>query len=165
MSVVAMWTCPSCGRRFGIVRQGHDCAPGLTLEEYFSTGPAHERPVFDAVHAHLAGLDGVVVEPVAVGIFFKRGRTFAQLRPMTRWVALSLVLPRTVVDRRISRKVQVEGTRHHHVVNLHGADDVDDVVRCWLSEAWEAAGAGRPGAAQSGAGRSGAHPRPVGGRR
>ena len=132
-----MWTCPECRRRFGITRQGHECAPALTLGEYFSTGPPHERPVFDAVHAHLATLGDVYVEPVSVGIFFKWGRTFAQLRPMTRWVALSLVLPRVVGDRRIARKVQSQGRRHHHVVNLRGPDDVDDVVKGWLTEAFD----------------------------
>ena len=27
------WTCPECGRLFARARQGHDCAPGLTLDE------------------------------------------------------------------------------------------------------------------------------------
>ena len=75
------WTCPECGRRFGRRGQSHDCAPALSLDEYFSTGPPHERPIFDAVMAHIDTLSGVHVEPVSVGIFFKRGRTFAQLRP------------------------------------------------------------------------------------
>ena len=147
-----MWTCPDCGRRFGAVGRGHECAPALTIEEYFSTGPPHERPVFEVVHAHLAGLGDVHVEPVSVGIFFKRGRTFAELRPMTRWVALSFVLPRVVADRRISRKVHTQGRRHHHVVNVHSPDDVDDTVKSWLTEAHldardaEARRAGRGGA-------------------
>src|SRR4051812_576471 len=34
------WTCPSCQRQFARSRQGHDCAPAMTLEEYFSTGPS-----------------------------------------------------------------------------------------------------------------------------
>lgn len=135
-----MWTCPECCRRFGVVGQGHDCSPALTLDEYFATGPAHERPVFDAVHAHLATLGDVYVEPVSVGIFFKRGRTFAQLRPMTRWVALSLVLPHVVHDRRIARKVQSQGSRHHHVVNLRHPGEVDETVRAWLTEAFLDAG-------------------------
>jgi hypothetical protein len=140
MRRMAMWTCPECGRRFGVVRQGHDCAPALSIDEYFSTGPEHERPVFDEVHAHLASLGEVHVEPVSVGIFFKRGRTFAQLRPMTRWVALSFVLSRTVADPRIARKVQSQGSRHHHVVNLRVPADVDEAVRGWLREAFDEAG-------------------------
>ena len=43
------WICPECGRLFARHGQGHDCAPGLTLDEYFSTGPSHERPVYEAV--------------------------------------------------------------------------------------------------------------------
>ena len=135
-----MWTCPGCDRRFGAVRQGHDCAPALSLEEYFATGPDHERPVFEVVRDHLTSLGDVHVEPVSVGIFFKRGRTFAQLRPMTRWVALSFVLARTVTSPRIARKVQAQGTRHHHVVNLRTPDEVDETVRAWLTEAFDEAG-------------------------
>ena len=68
----------------------------MSLEEYFATGPAHERPVFDAVIAHLEGVGPVHVEPVSVGILLKHGRTFAELRPMRRWVAMSFTLQRVV---------------------------------------------------------------------
>ena len=57
-------------------------APALTLDQYFATGPAHERPVFDAVVAHLRAVGPVHVEPVSVGILLKSSRTFAELRPM-----------------------------------------------------------------------------------
>ena len=51
----------------------------MTLKEYFSTGPAMEKPIFDAVFAHLETIGPVHVEPVSVGIFFKNPRKFAQL--------------------------------------------------------------------------------------
>lgn len=130
------WTCPECGRRFGKARQGHDCAPALTLEEYFATGPPHERPVYEAVRAHLDNLDDVYTEPVSVGVFFKRSRTFAQLRPMQKWVALGFLLPHKLDHARLSRKVIGEGSRYYHVVNLHGPDDVDATIRDWLTEAY-----------------------------
>jgi hypothetical protein len=50
-------------------------------------------------------LGPVHVEPVSVGILLKRTRSFAELRPMVRWEALWLTLPRVVVDPRISRTV------------------------------------------------------------
>ncbi|MGH8986022.1 MAG: DUF5655 domain-containing protein [Acidimicrobiia bacterium] len=130
------WTCPECGRKFGKGRQSHDCAPALTLEEYFATGPPHERPVYEAVRAHLDTLDDVYTEPVSVGIFFKRSRTFAQLRPMQKWVALGFLLARKLDHGRLSRKVLGEGNRYYHVVNLHGPDDVDATIRNWLTEAY-----------------------------
>lgn len=133
---MALWTCPDCGRRFGRARQGHECAPAMTVEGYFSTGPPHERPVYEAVAAHLATLDDVYTEPVSVGIFFKRSRTFAQLRPLTKWVALSFTLERRLDSDRLARKVLSEGNRHYHVVNLRSPDEVDDTVRAWLTEAW-----------------------------
>ena len=109
----------------------------MTLEEYFSTGPPFERPIYEAVMRHLETVGPVHVEPVSVGIFLKRSQSFAQLRPMTRWVALSFGLPREVRSTKIARKVVPYGRRYHHVVNLRSADDVDDDVRAWLSEAYD----------------------------
>jgi hypothetical protein len=133
---MARWTCPDCGRRFGKARQSHECAPALTIDEYFATGPLHERPIYDAVQAHLDTLDDVYTEPVSVGIFFKRSRTFAQLRPMQRWVALGFILPRKLDHDRLSRRVVGEGNRFWHVVNVASPDEVDDLIRGWLTEAY-----------------------------
>jgi hypothetical protein len=80
----------------------------------------------------------VHVEPVSVGIFLKKSQSFAQLRPMTKWVALSFGLPRQVRSPKVARKVIPYGNRYHHVVNLRAAADVDDDVRSWLSEAYVA---------------------------
>jgi hypothetical protein len=99
--------------------------------------------VVEAVVGHLRSLDGsgeLFLEPVSVGLFVKRsGATVLQLRPMTKWVALMVVLPRLVRDPRISRKPMVAGRKVWHVVNLRAAADVDDIVRGWITEAWETA--------------------------
>jgi hypothetical protein len=60
----------------------------MTIEEYFSTGPPFERPVFEAVLDFLETLGPMHVEPVSVGIFIKPGRSFVELRPLTKWVSL-----------------------------------------------------------------------------
>lgn len=109
----------------------------MTVEDYFATGPPHERPVYDAVMAGLAGVGPIHVEPVSVGIFLKRSRTFAELRPMTRWVAVSFALERTVASARIARKVYDAGRAKYHVVNVRTADEVDDQLLAWLTEAYD----------------------------
>jgi hypothetical protein len=121
---------------FGRKGQGHECAPALSLEEYFSTGPERERPIFEAVAAHLQGLGPVHIEPVSVGIFFKRARTFVELRPMRSWVAVSFMLPRKVVDGRLARKVLGDGRRYYHVVNVRGPEEVDEQLKGWLTESF-----------------------------
>lgn len=139
---MATWTCPACSRQFGRRNQTHECAPALTVEEYLATGPSRERPIFEAVLSHLETLGPVQVEPVSVGIFFKRGRIFAELRPMRNWVALSVGLPRPVRHRLITRKVIRYHGRYHHVFNLERSDDLDDDIRSWLTEAYLSADAG-----------------------
>jgi hypothetical protein len=108
----------------------------MSLDDYFSTGPARERPIFDAVMSHLVTLGEVHVEPVSVGIFVKRSRTFVELRPKRDWVALSFILSRVVDHPKIARRIRESAGRTYHVVNVRVPTDVDDDVRGWLSESY-----------------------------
>lgn len=130
------WTCPDCGRPFGRLNQQHDCAPGLSLDEYFSTGPSHERPVFDAVMAHLATVGPVQLDVVSVGIFLKNPRKFAELRPKDRWVALAFTLDRRANHPLITRKVIEHSNRFWHVANVASPDQLDDELLGLLTEAY-----------------------------
>ncbi len=130
-----IWVCPKCKRQFGRVKQSHECAPAMTLEEYFSTGPERERPIFEVVRAHLESLGPIYVEPVSVGIFIKRERTFVELRPMVKWEALSFGLSRAIDHPRIARKMK-GGRRTYHVVNIREPADVDEQVKEWLTESY-----------------------------
>ncbi len=132
------WTCPDCGRPFGRTNQGHFCAPGLPLDEFFAE---HERvePIFSAVMAHLDDLGPVEVDPVGIGILFKHGPMFAELRPMKRWTALTFMLPVKLEHPRLSRKVVAaggRGGRYYHVVNVTDPAEIDDVILDWLTEAY-----------------------------
>jgi hypothetical protein len=109
----------------------------MSLDEYFATGPPFERPVFDAVMAHLTTLGPLHIEPVSVGIFVKASGSWLELRPLTRWVSLSFPLRRTVAHPRIARKPVIAGERVFHWVNLRGPEDVDDVVCDWLTESYQ----------------------------
>ncbi len=130
------WTCPKCERQFRRSGQSHECAPAMTLEEYFSTGPERERPIFEGVMAHLRHVGPVHVEPVSVGIFLKRSGTFAELRPMKNWEALSFSLPRPARHKLIKRKLVQYHGRYFHVANVPGPDDLDEVLLALLTEAY-----------------------------
>lgn len=130
------WTCPECQRAFGRRNQSHECAPGLSLDEYFSTRAAFERPIYEAVDAHLAMVGTVHVEFVSVGIFFKRSRTFVELRPKRDRVVLSFLLSRPLAHPRIVKTWRGSGQRAAYWVNLRTPDDVDDDVRDWLTESY-----------------------------
>ena len=130
------WTCPECGRQFRRTRQSHECSPAMTLDEYFATGPPHERPVFEAVLAHLATLGPVHVEPVSVGIFLKRDGSFMELRPMERWVAMSFPLRRRAQHRTIVRKVMQWHGRYYHIANVRQPEDLDDALLDLITESY-----------------------------
>jgi Domain of unknown function (DUF5655) len=132
------WTCPSCQRQFKRTRQSHECAPAMTLDEYFSTGPERERPIFEAVLAYLETLGPIHVEPVSVGIFLKSTGTFVELRPMTKWVAMSFPLPYRLDHPRVARRMASgrNSPKTYHVVNLRDPADLDDTVKTWLAESY-----------------------------
>lgn len=116
----------------------------MTMADYLETSPAHERPVVERLLRHVESLGPVHVEPVSVGIFLKHGETlarFAQLRTMTRFVAVGFSLRRTVRHPRITRKVIPHGGRYHHIANVGGADDLDEALLALVSEAYGDAGA------------------------
>jgi len=136
---VAGWTCPNCGRLFGRNKQSHDCAPAMTLDEYFATGPARERPIFEAVMRQLERAGPIHPEFVSVGVFLKNPRKIAELRPMQRWVAVSFSLGRRASHRTITRKVIPYGGRYFHVANVVSPEDVDDALGDLLVEAYEEA--------------------------
>jgi hypothetical protein len=110
----------------------------MSLDEYFSTGPERERPIFDAVHGYLETLGPIHVEPVSVGIFLKATGSFVELRPKTKWVAMSFPLPYRLDHPSIARTMSSgRGSAvTYHVVNLREPADLDDTVKAWLAESY-----------------------------
>ena len=137
------WECPECRRTFGRAHQSHMCSPAMTLDDYLATAPDHERPVAEALIAHAATLPEAVVEPVSVGLLVKRRSTFVTARTRTRWVSVSLKLPRVVTDPTPDRKVQQHAGAHHHVWNVRTADELRPRLSL-VDEAYAADSGGSP---------------------
>jgi hypothetical protein len=135
---VGRWTCPACGRTFGRNRQGHLCVPVNRLADYLAVQPVGHRAVFEAVLDVFAGLDEVIVEAANVGIFFKRSRRFAQVRPRRQWLVLTFLLRRDLQDDRVQSSVRASTRATAYRVRLRTPDDLDDDVRRWLMESYEA---------------------------
>ena len=108
----------------------------MTIDEYFATGPVHERPIFDAVMRQFERAGPIHPEFVSVGVFLKNPRKVAELRPMQRWVAVSFSLNRRAEHRTITRKVIPYGGRYFHVANVRSAAEVDDALGDLLVEAY-----------------------------
>ena len=133
---VPAWICPECERQFGARNQSHQCVPAMSEAEYFSSGAAFERPIYSAVHAHLASVGPLRVEFLTVGVFFKRARTFAELRPMRKQVRLSVLLSRRMDSPRFAKTWHGSGQRSAYFIDLRSPADVDAEVRDWLTEAY-----------------------------
>ncbi|GAA3273031.1 hypothetical protein Dvina_46840 [Dactylosporangium vinaceum] len=137
---MARWICPECEREFDRARQGHVCVPGGTVDETFAGRPGYQRAAYDAIIGLLEALGPVHEDAVKVGVFLKRERKLAEIRPMARALSVELYLPRPVDDERVARHYEVGRGRFVNVVRLTGAGQVDERLRGWLTEAFEDAG-------------------------
>ncbi|MBV8950999.1 MAG: hypothetical protein JOZ99_08995 [Actinobacteria bacterium] len=133
---MARWTCSRCDREFGRANQSHTCIPGGTVDDSFRGRPQVQREIYDAIAAYLATIGPVHADAVQVGVFLKRERKFAEVRPMARALSLDLVLPRLVDDPRIVRTIRATDRRYVHVLRLSRVADVDEQVRAWLAESY-----------------------------
>ena len=131
------WTCPRCDREFGAARQAHTCVPGITVEDLLSRHPTWVGEIYAAVAEHLDTLGAFHEDAVNVGIFVKSDRKLAEYRPRVRSAQLGLFLPEPIEHPRVARTLPVAADRFLVAVNLTHASQVDDLVRGWLSEAYD----------------------------
>jgi hypothetical protein len=94
------------------------------------------RAVYDAILDHLQSLGPVHEDAVTVGVFLKRDRKLAEVRPRSRDVSLALYLPRPVRHPRIAKVLDPGAPRVVHFLLLREPEEVDDLVRGWLTEAF-----------------------------
>ena len=135
---MARWTCPNCEREFGRARQAHVCHPGISVAEFLSRQPSWVIEVYAAVIDALKVAGPVHEDAVDVGVFLKSDRTIAQFRPQVRSAQLWIFLPDRYEDERVSRIVTTGADRYVHLVKLSSPADVDEQVRAWLAESYDA---------------------------
>jgi hypothetical protein len=134
---MARWTCPRCDREFGRAHQSHTCLPGNSVEATFLARPPVQRAIYDAIVEHLESLGPFHVDAVSVGVFLKTDRKLAEVRPKSKWLQLSVYLPRTIHDDRVASTITLSAARTVHRIKLRDVADVDDQVRGWLTEAYD----------------------------
>jgi hypothetical protein len=132
------WTCPRCDREFARARQGHTCVPGCTVDETFAAHDPARRAVYDAIAAHLRTLGEIHEDAVKVGVFLKRDRKLAEVRPRSRDVLVYLFLPHPIETARIRPLRDTSGPRVTHRLALREPSEVDGEVRDWLTAAFDA---------------------------
>ena len=129
--------CPNCEREFASANQAHVCVPGITVDDLLTRHPRWVSEIYGAIIRHLKTLGPVHEDAVNVGIFLKSDRKIASFRPRVRSVLLSFFLPYELTDPRIARALPVAAGRIAHMINLTSADQVDDQLREWLTEAYD----------------------------
>ena len=133
------WTCPECEREFGRTRQSHVCVPGCTVDETFAGRPGYQRAAYDLIAAHLAALGPLHVDAVRVGVFLLSDRKFAEVRPKARSMSVALFLLRGLDDTRVARIEPLSTGRVVNYLKVTRVEDVDERLRAWLTEAYDAA--------------------------
>jgi hypothetical protein len=112
----------------------------MSVDEYFATGPAFERPIYEVVAPFVETLGPVIVEFVSVGIFFKKPSGWMQLRPKRAWVSMTFPTRRAVRHRTITTKPMTNGpasTTTWYAAKLAVPTDFDESLRDLLAESYD----------------------------
>jgi hypothetical protein len=117
----------------------------MTLDEFFS-GRDESHRIFDTLRATIEALGPVDIRVTKSQVAFRRRKAFAWAWVPDRYLRgrhapLVLTLSFAKPDRSPRWKQIVEPApgRFTHHLELHAPSEIDDQVRGWLQEAWEAA--------------------------
>lgn len=124
------------------------CSPGLSLDAYFDGAAPWEEPVFRVIQDHVATLGPAIIDPLNMGILFKNGPMFLELRAMKKWVALGFSLGNRITSDRLSRKVIDYNNKYFHVINVDDAAMIDEEILGWITQSYHFVGgtkSDRPG--------------------
>lgn len=117
----------------------------MTLDEFFS-GREESRRIFAALCGAIQALGPAQVRVTKSQVAFRRRRAFAwawvpgmYLRGSRPPLVLTLSLAQRSGSPRWKEIVEPAPGRFTHHLELHAESEIDDEVRGWLREAWEAA--------------------------
>jgi hypothetical protein len=137
-----LWTCPECGHRFRWRNQAHSCTT-YTVEDHLRDKALAVVELYRTIEAAALELGpDVAVEAVKTRIAFRARMRFAALVVQKRGLRCHVVLRRVLPHPRFLRIESVR-TQHVHSFRIDRLEDVDDDVRDWLAEAYEASRQGR----------------------
>jgi hypothetical protein len=117
----------------------------VTLDEFFA-GHHESRRIFEAVREAVASIGPANLRVTKSQVAFRRRTGFAYvwmpgqyLRRGDVPLVLTVGLRRRDDSPRWKQIVEPAPGRFTHHLELRSIADIDDEVRCWLQEAWEAA--------------------------
>lgn len=111
---------------------------GDPVDDQYSGGKAHLRPIHDAITAFAKDLgDDVEVAPKKTSVSLRRKKQFALITPATKSrIDLGLALKEHVAEGRL----ESYNAMCSHRVRIESVEDFDDDVMRWMTEAYSAAG-------------------------
>ncbi len=117
----------------------------MTLDTFFA-GHEASRPLFDALHDAVRALGAIDVRVTKSQVAFRRGSAFAWAWVPDRYLhghhaplVLTVALRRRDDSPRWKEVVEPAKGRFVHHLEIHAASEIDEQVRRWLREAWDAA--------------------------
>jgi hypothetical protein len=118
----------------------------MTLDEFFAGRDASRR-IFDVLSGAIAVIGPAEIRVTKSQVAYRRGKAFAwawvpgmYLHGRGAPLVLTLSFPKRSASPRWKEIVEPKPGRFTHHLELYTSQDIDDEVRLWLREAWEAAG-------------------------
>ena len=119
--------------------KGHGGASADDLVSAQYKGKESLKPIHDAIMAHASTLEGVEISPKKTYVSLRRAKQFALVQPSTKTrMDLGLNMKGVAPQGRLEEAGKWNAMCTHRV-KLASAEDVDDEVLSWITQAWDGA--------------------------
>lgn len=132
------WTCPTCEREFAKENQWHSCGKYELTDHFVGRSPEFVA-LYHEIEQVLTSCGECRVEPAKTAILVKRRVTFVAVKMRKSYVGLGIRLLRELSADRVERVFQMSTSVFENRFKLHSISDLDQEMKEWLCEAWDAA--------------------------
>jgi uncharacterized protein DUF5655 len=129
------WSCPRCGRRFANEDQFHSHET-VDVDAHFVGRSGRLREALDKLIGSLPS--DVRVEALQSVIVVSAHTTFSYITVQSRRILVGVLLDRRLDSPRVVKVDVISPRKIGNVVAIGSPDDVDDELRGWLRQAYEA---------------------------
>lgn len=134
-----LWVCPRCGRQFANRNQSHSCG-GFTVEDNLKGKSPQVIELYRRFEAVVVSLGEVSITPAMTRIGFQARMIFAAVTPKSSRLDGHVVLRRKLENPRFTKVESPAPNCFVHHFSLSSAEEIDEELKSWLKEAYEAGG-------------------------
>ena len=135
-TMISLWKCPRCGRKFERHNQAHSCKI-YPLELHFKDKDA-SKPLYEKLCNEIRKEVGPYkIEPIECCIHLVSTRTFAAVKILQHKLQIDFSLDHEIKNMRFIKTLKISKNRFLYLLEITKEKEIDEEFLNWIKEAQE----------------------------